>query len=406
MQIKSGIQVNIALGLFLMAIFGGLILRLLFFVDLPLVFKHMVHAHSHTAILGWIYLALVLVIYKNHLESHVPNRVFFFIYSSTLVSIVGMMLSFPFQGYAAVSIFFSTLFLFCSYAFYWAFIKYAPKEKQTSSAYKCIRLALLYMVISSLGPWAIGPIMSVLGADSPWYRVAIYFYLHFQYNAWMILALIGGFLFVLEQKQIYIQRANFKKFIIFFHWGVCLSFLISILFLKPNISIYVIALIGGVFQFLALWFLLNFFRKQPLKLLASKSKVNVILIKTVLLFYFIKLLMQLLAAFPLIASYIINFKNLAIGFLHWVFLGVGTPAIFYLLHESNLLKLSLRNYEIYLLGFLLTEILIIWQALVKIFNIPNLPNLYYWLFAASCFIAIAVGGIFISTFKRNRKATS
>lgn len=115
MQVKQSIQLYIALGLFLAAIVGGLVLRMLFFVDLPVVFKHIVHAHSHTAILGWIYLALVLLIYKNYLKDWVPNRVFLCIYSCTLISIVGMMLSFPIQGYAAVSIFFSTLFLFCSY---------------------------------------------------------------------------------------------------------------------------------------------------------------------------------------------------------------------------------------------------------------------------------------------------
>lgn len=406
MQVKQSIQLYIALGLFLAAIVGGLALRMLFFVDLPVVFKHIVHAHSHTAILGWIYLALVLLIYKNYLKDWVPNRVFLCIYSCTLISIVGMMLSFPIQGYAAVSIFFSTLFLFCSYGFYWSFLKYIPKEKRASPAYKCTHLALLYMVISSIGPWAIGPIMSILGADSPWYRVAIYFYLHFQYNAWMILALIGGFLFVLEQKKVYMRQANFKSFIIFFHWGVCLSFLISILFLKPGFWMYILAIIGGVFQFLALWYLVTYFRKQAFMLPVVNSKLNASLLKTVLLFYFVKLLMQLLAAFPLISNYIVNFKNLAIGFLHWVFLGVVTPAIFYLLHQSNLLSLTSRNYKIYLLGFVLTEILIFWQALMKIFNAPALPNLYQWLFAASCLIAISVGGIFISTFKRNRKATS
>ena len=73
---------------------------------------------------------------------------------------------FPFQGYAAVSIAFSTLFLFASYWFYWFFIKYTLKDKKQLQSYRILKYALIYMLISSIGPWAVGGVIASLGSKS------------------------------------------------------------------------------------------------------------------------------------------------------------------------------------------------------------------------------------------------
>lgn len=59
---------RLALGYFLIAALLGLILRSFYVLEIPITFKFVVHAHSHIALLGWIYIALTTIIYKLYLE--------------------------------------------------------------------------------------------------------------------------------------------------------------------------------------------------------------------------------------------------------------------------------------------------------------------------------------------------
>ena len=92
-------------------------------------------------------------------------------------------------------------------------MKYVPSSYRKTNSYKCAKHALWYMVLSSLGPWILGAIMNTLGAESIWYRLSIYFYLHFQYNGWMILGLLGVFIYVMERNEIEIPKVTFNSFI-------------------------------------------------------------------------------------------------------------------------------------------------------------------------------------------------
>ena len=167
---------TIALGYFLIIAFLGLLLRLFHVVDIPIDFKHIVHGHSHIALLGWIYTALTTLIYKLFLSEKLVDKKYKIIFWSTQITIIGMLFTFPFIGYALFSIIFSSLFIIATYFFVWLFLKYTSSEQKQTNSYKIIRAALWFMVLSSLGPWALGIIMNTLGSSSPLYRNAIYFY--------------------------------------------------------------------------------------------------------------------------------------------------------------------------------------------------------------------------------------
>ena len=82
----------------------------------------MVHAHSHIALLGWVYVALTTLLHYGFVKdasNTTYNRVFW----STQGTLIGMLLTFPFQGYALFSIIFSTLFLIMSYGYTYHFWK-------------------------------------------------------------------------------------------------------------------------------------------------------------------------------------------------------------------------------------------------------------------------------------------
>ena len=98
---------------FFIAAVMGLTLRFSFIDSIDINYRFLTHAHSHVAMLGWVYLMLyvLFVHYFVPEKLKVFNRLFWL----TEVAVIGMMLTFPFQGYAAISITFSTLHIFMSF---------------------------------------------------------------------------------------------------------------------------------------------------------------------------------------------------------------------------------------------------------------------------------------------------
>jgi hypothetical protein len=198
MNLKS--HIKIALGYFFIVALLGVLMRMFQVVDISINYKHILHTHSHIALLGWIYTALTTLIYKFYLSEKFVDKKYKVLFWSTQFSIFGMLLTFPFTGYAIISIIFSTLFLLNSYGFIWLFQKHTSSEQKHLNSFKLFQVALWFMVLSSVGPWVLGVIMNTLGSTSSWYRNAIYFYLHFQYNGWFIIAIFGMLFFVFQHR--------------------------------------------------------------------------------------------------------------------------------------------------------------------------------------------------------------
>lgn len=74
--------------------------------------------------------------------------------------------------------------------------------------------------------------MTQFGSDSVWYKIAIYFYLHFQYNGWFFMALIGVLLWTLEGKGIKLPNRILKRIYILLNLAIITTFLLSILWIK------------------------------------------------------------------------------------------------------------------------------------------------------------------------------
>ncbi len=394
---------KIALGYFLIAALLGLVLRLFYVLKIPITFKFFVHTHSHIALLGWVYVALTTLIYKLYLEKLLLHKKYKYIFGFTQLTLVGMLFSFPFQGYALFSIIFSTSFLIASYWFFLFFRKRISTEDKKLDSYKCIVTALWYMVISSIGPWALGGIMSTLGATSIWYRLAIYFYLHFQYNGWMVLALIGVLFYILERKQIYISQNIFKKFFWFFNIGIILSFFLSTLFTNPSIYIYFVGGLGGTIQLLGFGFLIQFLIKQKKEVQIVFSKLQLQLLKTIILFLLIKMALQLLTSLPYFANLAVTIMDFTIGYLHWTFLGVVTISLFLFFDYFKLMQLSKKAYYIYLLGFGITEGLIFYKGFIIWQKLPLFNGYFNVLAVGSICIVLSLLLLFIKAFRTTEK---
>ena len=366
-------HINLALGYFIIAALLGVLLRSFHSIEIPVNYKFIVHTHSHIALLGWVYMGLTTLLYKLFLAKKGLELKYRRIFWFTQFTLVGMLVTFPFQGYALFSIIFSTLFLLASYWFAGFFIRYVPASYKKTNSYKCVKFALWYMVLSSLGPWTLGAIMNTLGTESIWYRLSIYFYLHFQYNGWMILGLLGVFIYVLERNEIEIPKVTFNRFFWWINLGIVLSFFLSTLWTKPHIFLYIIGGLGAIFQIMAFGILLLLGISCKEKLFQFLTPLQKSLLSMVTVLVGIKILLQLLTVFPYFADLTVSITDFTIGYLHWTFLGVVTIGLMLFLDYFKLLQLSRRAYYLYLCGFLLTETLIFtkgiiaWQGL-SLFN--------------------------------------
>ena len=356
-------HINLALGYFIIAALLGVLLRSFHSIEIPVTYKFIVHTHSHIALLGWVYMGLTTLLYKLFLKRKEValkyRRIFWF----TQFTLVGMLVTFPFQGYALFSIIFSTLFLFASYWFTGFFMKHIPASYKKTNSYKCVKFALWYMVLSSLGPWALGAIMNTLGATSIWYRLSIYFYLHFQYNGWMILGLLGVFIYVLERNDIEIPKVTFNRFFWWINLGIVLSFFLSTLWTKPHVFLYVIGGLGAILQIMAFRILvmLGIRNKEKLFQILTPLQKNLLFIVAVLVG--VKILLQLLTAFPYFADLAATITDFTIGYLHWTFLGVVTMALFLFFNYFKLLILPKPAIILYLIGFVFTEVMIFYKGM-------------------------------------------
>ncbi|SHF76530.1 hypothetical protein SAMN05444483_102306 [Salegentibacter echinorum] len=388
----------LALGYFLLVALLGLLLRFFVIVDVPATYRFLVHTHSHIALLGWVYIALTSIIYLLYLKSAAIDALYRRIFWFTQITILGMLFSFPFQGYALFSIIFSTLFLIATYFFTWMVLKHTPKKFRNRNSYTCVKTSLIYMVFSSIGPWAVGGVMATLGKTSIWYKLAIYFYLHFQYNAWFILALCGFLFFILESRNIEIDKKVFQRFFYLFNISAILTLFLSVLWTQPPTVFYYLAGIGAVVQVFA--FLKFFGIIRPNFKALGFDRFTGLLLKIAVIVLILKVLMQLISALPYFAKLAYQSQDFVIGYLHLTFLGLISVSLLALLSHFKLIYLSKGGFWFFFTAFILTEAIIFYRGLAIWQALPIPEQLLNYLFAASCLFPIGIGWLLIANFRK------
>ena len=398
LDIKS--HTYIAFAWFFLAASLGILLRLFYVTPIAANYKYIIHTHSHIALLGWVYLALSAIIYRLCFQTTKTSKKYRSIFLATNISLLGMLFSFPFQGYALFSIVFSTLFLVCSYFFTAYILKNIPQKQRKTQYFKLIKAALWYMVFSSIGPWALGVIMSSLGKTSIWYKLSIYFYLHFQYNAWFLLAILGIAFYLFHQLKLRFPAPKFKQFFYLLNSGVILSFFLSTYWTNPPLIFYLVGGLGSLLLLLAFYKLFAFILQNKMKLKQDLSPFIYQLLKIIGALLLGKLIMQSLTAFPFFADLAFENLDFVIGYLHWVFLGFVSVALFAFLNWLQLIKLPKKAFYLYLSGFFISEMLIFYKGLVLWLGLPFFSNYFLILVLVSALIPIATGWILNLNWKK------
>ncbi|MGA9588639.1 MAG: hypothetical protein WBV11_02285 [Salegentibacter sp.] len=385
---------------FLIAALLGLFLRYMFVNPLDgFNFRFLTHAHSHTAMLGWVYLMLYSLIVWRFIPK--PRKIYKRLFWVTEFAVIGMVLSFPFEGYAAVSITFSTLHIFCSY--YFARLVWKDEAENELPEKKLLKASLLFMLLSTLGVWCLGPAVAMAGAGSPFYNIAIQFFLHFQFNGWFLLAVLAIFFKTLNKSGLKIDQKEFKKFYFLIIAATILSLALPVGWYAPHPMLLILNGAGVVLQLVALYFFLKIIRPQWSVFSNQISPITRIMFSFALLNFILKVVLQSSSIFPEIAAVSHQLRNLVIGFIHLMMLGVISGFLFAFLFQSSLVKPNSRLLSwgagIFLTGFIATEAILFGQGGMYYFSLGILPQYNLILFLFSCLLVIGILIILLSILR-------
>src|SRR5699024_820083 len=283
------------------------------------------------------------LIYKVFLKNSKPSKIHNWIFLSTNISFLGMLISFPIQGYGFFSIAFSTHYLLNTYWFSWFIIKYIPKKLKSKFSWKLIKTGLFYLILSSLGTLAIAPISATVGLDSFWFNDAIYFFLHFLYSGFFFLTLLGVLFRILEKKKIVFSANRRDRFYAVLNTGIILSYFLSVLWKKPPAIFYLLGIIGGIYQFYGFYLFFKLLKPKKKVLKEIFSSYAYFLMKFAGVLLIIRVIMQLISGIPYFANLAFEFKDFVIGYLHLVFLGIVTPMLLVFLSYFKMLKFAKQN---------------------------------------------------------------
>lgn len=371
----------------------GLVLRGAFVWEISLLdYRNMMHGHSHVAMLGWVYLALYILIGDRFIPSEKwSNPVYTKLFWFTQFTVVGMMISFPIQGYGAISITFSALHILASYGFIYLVWRDHRITKPAISL--MLKTALVLMGISTIGVWSLGPIIEFDGRNSMFYQLAVQFYLHFQFHGWFTFALLALLLDIVSKKTL-IHSITFKKFYAMLLASVILTYGLVLSWGFGGTVPLIVNGLGLLLQLVAMLLYLKLLKDADDRILSNLSP-------SVKGFYYFgmftwiaKVAVQLAVLLPAAAAVALVLRPLMIGFIHLTLLGFVSGLLFALIFGSLQFSatdsLSYWGKVSFFSGFVLTELMLFVQGLFYWFQWGQLPAFYELIFGASLLLPLAI----------------
>jgi hypothetical protein len=361
----------------------GLLLRYSF-VDTPFTgftYRYWLHAHSHTMLLAWLFNAAFILWVERTFRSVVPPA-YVRLFGALQVANAGMLITFPVTGYAAASIAFSTLHILLSFAVIALFIRDhrgSPAERET------LLWALGFLLVSSVGPFAVGVLTARGMRESPLYDLAIYFYLHFQYNGWLTFILMAT-LYPFDRAHASSVRFNIRLLGV----STVLSFSLSALWLGAGRWLMAVGLFSAFLQVFALAGMYRAGSFTLQSILQSGSRGARTLTWLVLAAIATKLALQILSAFPAAVSWYYFDRSLPIAYVHLVFLGALTPIVLVkwtMACSGRMLQLAVFLYAV---AFALSESLMVAESVGLKLHGRSIPYYYALLAGASAILVISL----------------
>lgn len=354
--------------------FMGLFLRYVYTGELSgnFVLKNLLHSHSHVMLLGFIFNALVSIVWL-HFTKRIAKKTYW-LYVLLQFCVAILLIGFIIQGYAVYTIIFSTLHLWISYILLIRIWKQLQGEK---SILFLVKTGILFHFIASIGPYALGP-LKVLGFEhSPWYQQSIYFYLHFQYFGsfflWMLAVLLKQIRIQLCKEQLY---AILVSLVLLFSHSLDFSF-----------DHWLINLTGAMGALL----LFGLFFQLKIEVFRNTVGQKYRLFFCALMFI---LFLNIFGSVPFFSDLVVENRFLLIAWLHLLFLGVYLPFI-WLESPRSISKYIWVNYIVFVV---LTEIILVFpNELASVFSISSMMLLFISYFGVVLCISVVHLNFLIET---------
>ncbi|TBH72251.1 hypothetical protein [Aquirufa nivalisilvae] len=377
----------------------GVLLRYKIAFSFPLIHqKHLLHGHSHFAFSAWVG-QMIMTLLGYTLQERNPSLGRFEFTSllawNTIVAFL-MLFAFVYQGYGHISIFFSTLstainFLYCFRV--WVFLNQSS-SRSTGDYY--IKASIIFNVLSSLGTIFLAYLMSNKINHPEKYLASVYYYLHFQYNGYFIFSCLGLFAYFLD--QIGVNVAHSRRVFWLFAGSLAPAYLLSIMWAKLPLLVYVLLVGAASIQFLAWFYWLYQVTKVRSQIKQGIPAMVSFLWILVALAASLKFILQLLSIIPSLSEYAFGFRPVVIAYLHLVLLGV--VSLFLLgfalwkeyIHFNGMLKLALG---IFIGGVFFNEFILMLQGM-SFLNLVQIPFSNETLFGIAIMMFLGALGIFLS----------
>lgn len=386
----------------------GCILRYKIAFSLPFINqKYLLHAHSHFAFAGWITQLLMtcLIGYLAKQQATTVNKKYACLLTANWVTALGMLLTFPWQGYGLFSIIFSTLSIFVSYFFAAVYWRDLNKLHVKNIAHRWFKLAILFNAVSSIGAFSLAIMMATKNMHAGLYMSAVYFFLHFQYNGWFFFACMGLFSSYMTDKGITLQYM--KPVFALFAMAVVPVYLLSILWVHLPVWVYAMAVLAAVAQCVGLVLLLVNVKRVISHVADGVPKLALRLAGFAVIALAIKLALQLLSVIPSLNQLVFGFRPIVIGYLHLVFLGIITLFLLSFSVQQQYIILTPKTATaiyVFTAGIITNEVLLMLQGVCDLWYV-NIPFINEALLAAALIMFAGILCIVVYQYKKPAQIT-
>lgn len=384
---------RVGLLFFLIAAGMGLLLRWAFVGELPWMhYRFWVHAHSHVAMLGWLYLGLYALLLRHLVsENRRDKPAYRWNAALTALSVAGMAIAFPVQGYGAWAIAFSTLHGVLSYHWAWHLWRDNRAEGLTR---QFTAWAIVFLVLASLALWALPVIIGMGYQGKALYYMAVQWYLHFQFNGWLIFACLALFFHWTREAGALWPPSFGGWFLRLMIVSCFLTYALAIAWSHPGLWVFIVNSAGVIVQLAALIVLIAGIRKVLPAMERLADRWTKLLLGMAAGSFILKIAIQSVVVVPYVATISFTIRNFVLGFIHLILLGV--VSFFLFAQARHLGWLSLRRMAnrvgliLLLIGFVGTECWLFLQGTLFWGARGFLPAYYEVLFALSVFLPLGV----------------
>ena len=385
-----GVWLGWAFGFFFVASLLGLVMRSFHIWEIPYFdYKNLLHTHSHLAMLGWGFLILSGGMVFSLARGENEIRKFGWLFLGAVISALGMLASFPFQGYGGFSIAFSSLHVLISYGFVYR-LHLLLRRQGSSTGIRLLHLSIGSLLLSSFGLWALGPINAHFGKTHELSFMSIQWFLHFQLNGWFVCGVLGLIFLHLERSGILFHWPLYQELLL--AASLILTYALAVTWAEPSRLAFQANGLAVIIQFLAYALLM-------LPLLRGIRKAKLLLIVRVLVgaaivSLFLKATLQLILVFPTIAVISYTIRMYVIGFLHLVLLGILTFGISAVAVQKSWIEdtaISRSGWALLLGGFVISELLLFGQGTLIWLKLGFFEAYHLYLFLGSCLFPLGLG---------------